>query len=48
MSQTQCYRSFTDVFRRLKQRVIWKFEDESIPNLPENVLIRKWLPQVIP
>lgn len=30
---------------KLKQRVIWKFENESIPNLPENVLIRKWLPQ---
>lgn len=25
--------------------MIWKFEEESIPNLPENVLIRKWLPQ---
>lgn len=34
-----------DSFRRLKQRVIWKFEDGSIPNQPENVLIRKWLPQ---
>lgn len=30
---------------KLKQRVIWKFEDETIPNLPKNVLIRKWLPQ---
>lgn len=29
----------------MKQRVIWKFEDESIPNLPDNVLVRKWLPQ---
>lgn len=36
---------FTDTFRLLKQRVIWKFEEESIPNLPDNVLIRKWLPQ---
>lgn len=25
--------------------MIWKFEDESISNLPENVLVRKWLPQ---
>lgn len=36
----------SDTFRKLKQRVVWKFEDESISNLPENVLIRKWLPQI--
>lgn len=29
----------------MKQKVIWKFENESLPNVPENVLIRKWLPQ---
>lgn len=28
----------------LKQRVIWKFEDESM-KAPPNVLIKKWLPQ---
>ncbi|XP_017493819.1 PREDICTED: UDP-glucuronosyltransferase 2B14-like isoform X1 [Rhagoletis zephyria] len=36
---------FLDVFRQLKQRVLWKFENDSIPNLPANVLIKKWLPQ---
>lgn len=36
---------FSDCFRKLKQKILWKYEDESIPNLPENVLIRKWLPQ---
>ncbi|XP_017492768.1 PREDICTED: UDP-glucuronosyltransferase 2B15-like [Rhagoletis zephyria] len=36
---------FLDAFRQLKQRVLWKFENESIPNLPSNVLIKKWLPQ---
>lgn len=36
---------FTDAFSRLKQRVIWKFEDENIKNLPKNVLIKKWMPQ---
>lgn len=29
----------------MKQRVIWKFDGESFENVPENVLIRKWLPQ---
>lgn len=32
-------------FSKLKQRVIWKFEKEDLPNIPENVLISKWLPQ---
>ncbi|KAH8269648.1 hypothetical protein KR018_012618 [Drosophila ironensis] len=36
---------FLQVFGSLKQRVLWKFEDESIRQLPENVMIRKWLPQ---
>ncbi|XP_005189088.2 UDP-glycosyltransferase UGT5 isoform X1 [Musca domestica] len=36
---------FLDVFASMKQRIIWKFENESIPNLPENILIKKWLPQ---
>lgn len=34
-----------DCFRQLKQRVIWKFENETLAELPTNVLIRKWLPQ---
>ncbi|XP_052894477.1 UDP-glycosyltransferase UGT5-like [Anopheles moucheti] len=33
------------VFRSMKQRVVWKFEDEGIKNLPPNVLVRSWLPQ---
>lgn len=37
--------SLSDTFRQLKQRVIWKFEDDSMQNIPENVLICKWLPQ---
>ncbi|XP_017087027.2 UDP-glycosyltransferase UGT4 [Drosophila bipectinata] len=36
---------FLKVFGSLRQRVLWKFEDESIPQLPENVMVRKWLPQ---
>lgn len=36
---------FLKAFGQLKQKVIWKFEDESLPNVPSNVLIRKWVPQ---
>lgn len=36
--------AFMNVFGTLKQRVIWKFEDESY-KVPANVLIGKWLPQ---
>nr|AVT42225.1 UDP-glucuronosyltransferase 40AF2 [Lissorhoptrus oryzophilus] len=34
-----------NVFRRLKQKVLWKFEDEVLPGKPENVLIKSWMPQ---
>ncbi|CAL8104481.1 unnamed protein product [Orchesella dallaii] len=36
---------FLNVFSRLKQRVIWKWETESMPDLPPNVKLNKWLPQ---
>lgn len=26
-------------------RVIWKWEDEELVDLPSNVICRKWLPQ---
>lgn len=32
-------------FGQFKQNVIWKWENETLPNQPANVLIRKWLPQ---
>lgn len=35
---------FLNAFSKLKQRVIWKFEDESY-KVPSNVLVSKWLPQ---
>lgn len=31
--------------RRLKQRVIWKWENDTIPDKPDNLYISKWLPQ---
>lgn len=36
---------FLEVFGKLKQNVLWKFEDESLANVPANVRIQKWLPQ---
>ncbi|XP_069996425.1 UDP-glycosyltransferase UGT5 [Penaeus vannamei] len=35
---------FVDAFKRLKQRVIWKY-DEELEGVSDNVLMQKWLPQ---
>ncbi|XP_045474744.1 UDP-glycosyltransferase UGT5-like isoform X2 [Harmonia axyridis] len=32
-------------FSKLKETVIWKFEDPDLPGKPDNVIISKWLPQ---
>ena len=32
-------------FSKLKQKVLWKWEDEVLPGKPKNVKIGKWLPQ---
>ncbi|KAJ6630489.1 UDP-glucuronosyltransferase 2B10, partial [Pseudolycoriella hygida] len=36
---------FLNVFSKLKQRVIWKWETEQMDGLPSNVRLSKWLPQ---
>ncbi|XP_016952990.1 UDP-glycosyltransferase UGT5 isoform X2 [Drosophila biarmipes] len=36
---------FLEVFAGLKQRVLWKFENETLPGLPANVKVQSWLPQ---
>lgn len=36
---------FLNVFSKLKQRVIWKWETEQMDGLPSNVKLSKWLPQ---
>ncbi|KAK9885607.1 hypothetical protein WA026_012369 [Henosepilachna vigintioctopunctata] len=33
------------VFSELPYNILWKFEKDELPNKPENVEIRKWLPQ---
>lgn len=38
-------KAFLDVFASMKQRVLWKFEDDRITKLPKNVMIKKWMPQ---
>ena len=35
---------FIQAFSKLKQRVIWKFE-EDLQSISSNVMISKWLPQ---
>ncbi|KAK8724695.1 hypothetical protein OTU49_011227 [Cherax quadricarinatus] len=35
---------FIQAFRRLPQRVIWKYEEE-LEDVPDHVMISKWLPQ---
>ncbi|XP_045474738.1 UDP-glycosyltransferase UGT5-like isoform X1 [Harmonia axyridis] len=32
-------------FSKLKETIIWKFEDPDLPGKPDNVIIRSWLPQ---
>jgi len=36
---------FLNVFSKLKQQVLWKWETETMPDLPKNVKLSKWLPQ---
>nr|CAD7414596.1 unnamed protein product [Timema poppensis] len=37
--------AFMKVFSKLKQKVLWKLEVDSLPGQPANVKISKWLPQ---
>jgi glucuronosyltransferase len=32
-------------FSQLKQRVLWKWETDTLPGQPSNVKLAKWLPQ---
>ncbi|XP_065077837.1 UDP-glycosyltransferase UGT5-like [Ochlerotatus camptorhynchus] len=37
--------AFLKVFSKLKQKVLWKWEDENLPGKPSNVLVQNWWPQ---
>ena len=34
-----------EVFGSLQQRVLWKWDSDSMDDLPPNVRLSKWLPQ---
>ena len=38
--------AFLQAFAELPQRILWKWESDTIPNKPPNVKIARWLPQV--
>lgn len=37
--------AFVKAFGGLKEKVIWKYENETLPNKPDNVMIGSWIPQ---
>jgi hypothetical protein len=37
--------AFLEAFSKLKQRVLWKWETDSLPGQPKNVMLGKWLKQ---
>lgn len=34
-----------DELAKIKQTVLWKWENDQLPKLPKNVIVRKWFPQ---
>ncbi|XP_059470206.1 UDP-glycosyltransferase UGT5-like [Neocloeon triangulifer] len=38
--------AFLEAFAQLPQRVIWKWESETLPGKPDNVMISPWVPQM--
>ncbi|XP_055537419.1 UDP-glycosyltransferase UGT5-like [Wyeomyia smithii] len=37
--------AFIKAFSKLKENVLWKYENTSLPNKPRNVLVKQWMPQ---
>ena len=38
-------KAFVNAFGSLKQKVLWKWETEEMPEKPDNLKLSKWLPQ---
>lgn len=38
--------AFLKAFSRLPQRVLWKWENETMEGKPDNIMIQKWMPQL--
>ncbi|KAL0278683.1 UNVERIFIED_CONTAM: hypothetical protein PYX00_000433 [Menopon gallinae] len=38
-------KAIANTFRKLPLNVIWKWENDTMPDKPSNVLIQKWIPQ---
>ncbi|XP_066998723.2 UDP-glucosyltransferase 2 [Anabrus simplex] len=34
-----------EAFSEIPQRILWKWESDSLPGKPSNVMVKKWLPQ---
>lgn len=41
----QYFTMFSNVFGKLKQRVLWKTVRNDLQNIPDNVKLVDWLPQ---
>jgi UDP:flavonoid glycosyltransferase YjiC (YdhE family) len=39
-------RNFLAAFAELKQKIIWKWETDTLPGKPDNVMLTKWAPQM--
>ncbi|XP_063221119.1 UDP-glycosyltransferase UGT5-like isoform X2 [Bacillus rossius redtenbacheri] len=37
--------AFIKTFSKLKQKILWKFEEDQLPGQPQNLKISKWFPQ---
>lgn len=38
-------KAFMQAFAELPQRVLWKYENDTLPDKPSNVMISPWIPQ---
>ena len=37
--------AFVKAFGKIKEKVLWKYENDTLPNKSDNVMISKWIPQ---